>query len=285
MEKIKKAADERLLTRFKRNEVVINGAKVSYWEKNHRRKSVIVFLHGFPGSHKGLVAMASQFPKHRLLIPDLPACGASEPLRKGHSLRRYAAWLAEYLAALSIDRTTIVGHSFGARVALRFSIDHPKKVEHLVLISPVMTVDSFIGKLATTYYRFSDMLPDYLQNAWSNNTLYRNIGNAIIYKSSSPKRQKYFVGVDAKDAKDIDGHDEVRVFNDFYRHPSIRMDKKFNVKTLLIVGDKDEIATPASVEVLFKRFTNAEMKIMKKAGHHITLERPGALGTVIHAWL
>lgn len=271
--------------RFKRNEIIINGAKVSYWEKNHRRKSTIVFLHGFPGSHKGLVAMATQFSKHRLLIPDFPACGGSEPLRNGHSLSRYATWLGNFLTALSIDRATIVGHSFGARVALRFSMDHPKRVECLVLIAPVMTVDSFIGRLATTYYKFSDMLPDYLQNAWSNNTLYRNIGNAIIYKSSSAKRQKYFLGIDAKDAKDIAGHDEVRVFNDFYRHPSIRMNKKFHVKTLLIVGDKDEIATPGSVEALFKRLTNAEMKVIKRAGHHITLERPGALGTIMRQWL
>lgn len=219
-----------------------------------------------------------------MVIPDLPACGASEPLPKGHSLKRYTAWLARFLTALSIEHVTIVGHSFGARVALRFSIDHPDKVERLVLIAPVMTVDSFIGKLATTYYKFSDMLPDYLQNAWSNNTLYRTIGDAIIYKSSSPKQQKYFFSIDAKDAKDIQGHDEVQVFNDFYKHPAIRMGKNFNIKTLLVVGDKDEIATPDSVAALFRRFANAEMKIVKKAGHHITLERPGALGTVIHEW-
>jgi len=270
--------------KFKRNEVIINGTKVSYWEKNHRRKSTMVFLHGFPGSHKGMTAMAGKFPKHRLLIPDLPACGASESLPEGHSLKRYAAWLGEYLTALSIDRATIVGHSFGARVALRFSVDHQERVERLVLIAPVMTVGNFIGKLATTYYKFSDMLSADLQDVWSNNMLYRRIGNAIIYKSSSPKRQKYFVGIDERDAKDIDGHDEVEIFNDFYRHRAIRMGKKFHVKTLLVVGDKDEIATPNSVEALFKRFANAEMKIIKKAGHHITLERPGALGTVIHEW-
>jgi pimeloyl-ACP methyl ester carboxylesterase len=270
--------------KFKRNNIIVNGATVSYWESNHRRKSVMVFLHGFPGSHKGMMAMAGQFSKHRLLVPDLPACGASEPLRKGHSLKRYAAWLDDFLNVLSIDRATIVGHSFGARVALRFSVDHPKKVERLVLIAPVMTVDSFIGRLATTYYKFSDLLPDHLQDAWSNNTLYRNIGNAIIYKSSSPKRQQYFLAIDAKDAKDINGHDEVQIFNDFYKHPSIRVDRKFRVRTLLIVGEKDEIATPDSVEILFKRLANAKMKVMKKSGHHITLERPGALGTVMREW-
>jgi pimeloyl-ACP methyl ester carboxylesterase len=63
------------------------------------------------------------------------------------------------------------------------------------------------------------------------------------------------------------------------------MGKNFKVRTLLIVGDKDEIATPDSVEILFKRLTNAEMEIVKKAGHHITLERPGALGTIVRAWL
>jgi len=271
--------------RFIKNTLVINGTKVSFWEKNHQRKSVMVFLHGFPGSHGGLIEMANRFPNHRLLIPDLPACGASEPLQSGHSLKRYAIWLNDFLNAVAVDHAIIIGHSFGARVALRFSLNHPEKTQRLVLIAPVMTVDSFIGGLASLYYKFGNKLPGYLQNAWSNNAFYRNVGNVVIYRSSCRKRLKYMTYIDKKDAKDIDGRDAIQVFNDFCKHPSISVTKKFNVKTLLIVGEKDEIATPGSVKRLLKKLANAEIRIIKKSGHHVTLERPKALGTIVHGWL
>ena len=273
------------LMRFKKNSIIVDGEKTFYWEKNPARKSVVVFLHGFPGSHGGLIELADGFTGYRLIIPDLPACGASEPLRTHHSLKNYTVWLNDFLIALSVDRAIIVGHSFGARIAMQFSINHPQKVERLVLIAPVMKVDSFIGRLAALYYKFGNLLPSYLQEVWSNNTMYRGIGHAIIYKPASADRRKHLIDMDSMDATHIDGRIAVQVFDDFYKHPSIGGNKKINTKTLLIACDKDEIATLDSVEKLYKRFTNAEMKVMKNSGHLVVLERPIAAGTVIREWL
>jgi pimeloyl-ACP methyl ester carboxylesterase len=271
--------------RFETNNTIVKGEKTFYWEKYPARKSVIVFLHGFPGSHKGLVELGDKISGYHLIIPDLPACGVSEPLRTHHSLKNYAAWLNDFLTALSIDRVIVVGHSFGARIALQFSIDHPQKVERLVLIAPVMKVDSYVGRLAALYYKFGNLLPPYLQEVWSNNTIYRGIGHTIIYKSASRERRKHLIDMDSMDAKHIDGRIAVQVFDDFYKHPSIAGNKKINTKTLLIACDKDEIATPDSVEKLYRRFTNAEMRIMKNSGHLVILESPITVGTAISKWL
>ena len=45
-----------------------------------------------------------------------------------------AADVAAFLDALSIERATIVGHSFGSFVARRVAIDYPARAERLVLI-------------------------------------------------------------------------------------------------------------------------------------------------------
>ena len=45
-----------------------------------------------------------------------------------------AADVAAFLDALSIERATVVGHSFGSFVARRLAIDYPARVERLVLI-------------------------------------------------------------------------------------------------------------------------------------------------------
>ncbi len=271
--------------RFRKKQVIINGAMISYREDRGGRGTPMVFLHGFPGTHKGMIGVAKQFHGRRLIIPDLPACGASEPLADGHSLKSYTAWLGDFLRALSIPRAILVGHSFGARVALRFSIDHPRSVEGLVLIAPVMKVDSFVGKLATLHYKVGDILPGVIQDPWVKNALYRNIGNAIVYRSTNRSRRNHLIRADLRNAKMVDGRVTIEVFIDFYNHPSIAGNKKCKSKTLVIAADGDEIATLGSVRALSKRFINGEIRIMKGAGHLVVMESPAAVGGIIRSWM
>jgi pimeloyl-ACP methyl ester carboxylesterase len=271
--------------RFKRTIITVQGRTVSYWEKYRARGSVVIFLHGFPGSHRGLLELADTFSDCRLIVPDLPGCGASAALPTNHSLKNYTEWLNDFLTELAVKDIIIVGHSFGARVAMQYSIDHPAKIKKLVLITPVMKVDSFVGRLAAFNYKLGGMLPSSLQEAWGNNRVYRGIGHAIIYKSASRARRKQLIDIDTEDAKHIEGSVIVQMFDDFYKHPSIGGHKKINTKTLLIASDKDEVATLDSVEKLYQRFTNAEIKVMKDSGHLVILERPVAVGTIIRKWI
>jgi pimeloyl-ACP methyl ester carboxylesterase len=50
-------------------------------------------------------------------------------------------WLDQLLKARAIDRPTLVGHSYGAWMALRYSMHAPDRVERLVLVDPT---DCFI---------------------------------------------------------------------------------------------------------------------------------------------
>ena len=229
--------------KFKKKTIVINGTKVFYLESARGRGTPIIFLHGFPGRHKALVEVANNFIGRHVLIPDLPACGASEPLPGAHSLKNYAAWLNDFLVACSVRRAIVVGHSFGARVALRFAVDHPRKIERLVLIAPVMKVDSFVAKLASLHYKIGDILPFGLQEAWSKNGFYRRVGNAIVYKSAGAARRERLIRIDNKDAKYINGRVAIQIFLDFYKRPSIAGNRKINIRTLLIAADGDELAT------------------------------------------
>ncbi|WP_035903254.1 alpha/beta fold hydrolase [Knoellia subterranea] len=70
---------------------------------------------------------------HRVVTPDLRGWGET-PLPGG----RYtdADDLAHLLDELGIDRATLVGASFGGRVALEFAAMHPDRVDTLVLLNP-----------------------------------------------------------------------------------------------------------------------------------------------------
>jgi pimeloyl-ACP methyl ester carboxylesterase len=96
----------------------------------------IVLIHGMLNSsnHWRSVALslASDFT---VIAPDLIGHGDSAAPRGDYSLGAHAASIRDLLAAIGIDRATLVGHSLGGGVAMQFFYQFPQRVERLVLIS------------------------------------------------------------------------------------------------------------------------------------------------------
>jgi pimeloyl-ACP methyl ester carboxylesterase len=95
----------------------------------------LLLIHGFGGAAWNFDGLAPLLPGRRLLVPDLPGHGGSEPLPAA-SLAAFADVLADMLAADGVDRADVVGHSLGGVVALRLAVRHPACVGRLVLAAP-----------------------------------------------------------------------------------------------------------------------------------------------------
>ncbi|OBH12876.1 alpha/beta fold hydrolase [Mycobacterium sp. E1747] len=70
-----------------------------------------------------------------VIAPDLLGHGESDKPRADYSLAAFANGMRDLLAALDIDRVTLVGHSFGGGVAMQFAYQYPELVERIVLVS------------------------------------------------------------------------------------------------------------------------------------------------------
>jgi pimeloyl-ACP methyl ester carboxylesterase len=70
-----------------------------------------------------------------VIAPDLLGHGESDKPRADYSLAAFANDMRDLLAALGIDRVTIVGHSYGGGVAMQFAYQYPHLVERIVLVS------------------------------------------------------------------------------------------------------------------------------------------------------
>jgi lipase len=102
-------------------------------------------LHGIGGHGARWQSMAEkQLAEFRVLAPDLRGHGRSEP-HPPWTLEQHAADLLSVIDAYSLASLSVVGHSFGAAVALHLSRLAPQRVGSLVLLDPVVGVDPAIA--------------------------------------------------------------------------------------------------------------------------------------------
>ena len=78
-------------------------------------------------------------PRLRVFVPDQRGFGDSEKPDSGYGIDDLAADAIAFLDAVSIERATFVGHSFGSFVARRIAIANPRRVARLVLIGTGVT--------------------------------------------------------------------------------------------------------------------------------------------------
>lgn len=69
---------------------------------------------------------------YRVIVPDLPGHGMTDPLRGTPTIEGYADVIAELARMLSLDAAVVVGHHGGALVAARLAATHPARVRALV---------------------------------------------------------------------------------------------------------------------------------------------------------
>jgi pimeloyl-ACP methyl ester carboxylesterase len=272
--------------KFEKRAINVNGRKTFYLDSGGR-KPAIVLLHGFPGNHFGMIALAEHLGNddHRLIIPDLPACGSSAPLEGEHNLKNYSDWLDSFLEILSVKEAVFIGHSFGSRISLVFANDHGDKIKKLILITPVLKVDGLFNRILSIYYGIAGMLPGYLQKMMLSNGFGKTMGDKIIFKSSNLRAQEEIIRRDIKEIKKIDPRVSIEIFDEFYKFSLIPRSKLVKNDTLVIAGGADRISPLAPIQELVSQLPSARLEIMENCGHLLPLEEPEETASIIERWL
>ena len=94
-------------------------------------------LHGFAASVELWRANLGALAKtQRVLAVDLPGFGRSDKPRTDYSLAGLSRFVRDFLDAISVPRASLIGHSLGGGVALRFALDYPARPQRLALVAP-----------------------------------------------------------------------------------------------------------------------------------------------------
>jgi long-chain acyl-CoA synthetase len=215
----------------------------------------LVFLHGFGGSARQRRYQLAHFAdRYRTIALDLRGHGLSDQPDGPYDLATLLDDLDSALDALHVPKSFVLtGHSFGGALAVEYSLRHPSRVSHLILIAAS-------GRYPLAwYFRWALHLPLPLLNA-----VYPMLRRTIPAPPSVLK-PFYF-----QTLRTWDGWDRLRQL----RPPA-----------LVIRGYRDRVFERPLFERVAREIPRAEDVNVGASGHMVMLERRDAVNRAIDRFL
>jgi 2-hydroxy-6-oxonona-2,4-dienedioate hydrolase len=119
---------------FEQGYVDVGGCRTRYLHAGDRGSPTLVLLHGSAGHAEAYVRNLDAHARHfSTWAIDMLGHGLTD--RPGHPLEvaHYVAHLLAFLDAIGAERIHLSGESLGGWVATRAAIDHPERIDRLVL--------------------------------------------------------------------------------------------------------------------------------------------------------
>lgn len=98
----------------------------------------IIYVHGFMGdrtSWKKVIPFLEVYPDYRQIAIDMPGWGSSDKPKSRYNMEYYVENLECFMEAMNIQKSFLVGQSYGATVVRKYAAVYPGKVEGLVICS------------------------------------------------------------------------------------------------------------------------------------------------------
>ncbi|MFI6564442.1 alpha/beta fold hydrolase [Streptomyces sp. NPDC050534] len=246
----------------------VDGAELTYDDEGPRDSDALplVFIHGWTANrHRWDHQMTYFAEKRRVIRLDLRGHGDST----GAGVRTVAELAKDVVALLDhleVRRAVLVGHSMGGMIAQTITLDHPERVERLVLVDSIsrMTYSRGRGLLmgASTLVPFKMFVAANIRRAFAPGFPREEV-RAYIKSSEDTPREVVMTLYGAMRAFDVlDRVGEIRV------------------PTLLIHGYHDIQLPVRQMLRMAKAYPDAVVRIID-AGHELPVEKPAELTTAL----
>lgn len=110
------------------------GVLTRYLHSGSKDKPALFLLHGTGGHAEAYVRNLQAHGEHfSTWVPDMIGCGLTDKPPVDLEIKVYVKHLVDMMDALDIAKASISGESLGGWVAAQFALDHPDRIDRLVL--------------------------------------------------------------------------------------------------------------------------------------------------------
>ncbi len=253
---------------------IVTDRGLVHYETWGRGKPVIL-LHGWLESwDHWLTTMESLGRRHKTYALDFWGFGESGKQEGSFTVQDYIEMVDQFMERLGIGQTPIIGHSMGGTVSLGVAIDHPDKVEKVVVVGSPIVGDglsiflrlSARKSLAGLFYHVfplgARILSPLLARDWR--TWYGMFESGL----SRTTLESFHYSIASLWKTDLRP-----------RLMEIRM------PVLGIYGRTDRIVSPKQGEVLAKGTPMADVRYFRHSGHFPMLDEPEKFHQTLHEFL
>ena len=250
----------------------------------------LILIHGFGGSMWQWEYQYSVLAQtHRVIIPDLIGSGLSDKPEVAYNPAGLVDFFRQFMDILNVPQATLVGNSMGAGLAMAMALDHPERVQRLVLISgfPARLEHSIASP---RYQRFLYHRPplwlarfgNWMSGRKTTELLLKEmvynpelISPTVIERSFRNRQRGGFL------APLYSLLDNIQSWEGQYGH---RL-QQITHQVLLLWGDHDRIFPLKVGEQVKNQLPHVEWHVIPKAGHIAQWEEPGIVNQFILSFL
>lgn len=247
----------------------------------------VVLIHGTPTwsfLYRRIIADLSD--DHRVVAPDLLGFGLSEkPQTEAVAPPRQAEHLRALLDHLDLGRLTMVVHDFGGPIGLAYALDHPDRVDRLVLFNTWMWAQTDVVTTWASRF-FGTRLGRWIYTNWnfSPNVMLPALTHQDLSSEDHAHYQKPFPTPNTRHAPWVFARDLTGA-NDWYAELWNRRDALRSIPALLLWGEQDPGFGRDARERWEDLFEQVETKTFAEAGHLLQEEEPDAVRSALRTFL
>ena len=240
-----------------------------------RGRKVLVLQHGFVGgSGYWAPLMAHLEPYFDIVAPDLPGFAGSAHLPAPDSIEGLAGAVLALLDHLGVERFALLGHSMGGSVAQQLALDHPERIERLVLYGTAAC-----GDLPGRFETFEESIRRLEQDGIAA-TAERIAATWFVHG-----RTAAFYPLCAEAGRGAARDAAIACLRALPRFDVRARLGEIAMPTLIIGGDRDRSIALAQLLELQRGIRGAELCVAPGCAHNVHLEKPELFNRVVGDFL
>lgn len=249
-----------------------DGLKVHYTDTGPRDRAALILVHGYASSlHTWEAWVKALEADFRVIRLDLPGHGLSRTDEiVDPSPARFKAVIDEFADKLMVDEFTLVGHSMGGNLAWRYALEHPDRVQGLVLVGAS-------GWPSTAEERQSrPFLFKLMQNGAARAVL-KDLDMTSFVRSAAEDTyvDQSFVTDELVERhvalSRAPGHRDtllsIMAVREIWDNASVDEIAAISMPTLIMAGREDNLVAPAQSEKFAETIDGAELVMFDATGH------------------